>query len=92
MWLNQSLLVSLFFFFVGFDLGEVLSTEWINEIGNEIFFFGAFLENFFLVFDDDFIVGDFDNFFARDGKLRVEKGFERWALEDDLLDNKTIRV
>ena len=86
------LLVSLFFLFVSFDLGEILSTKWIDEIWDEIFLFGALFEDFFLVFDDDFIVGNFDNFFARDGKLWVEERFECWALDDDLLDNKAIRV
>lgn len=73
-------------------MGEVLAAKWVDEIRDEIFFFGAFLENFFLVFDDDFIVGDFDNFFTGDGELRVEERFECWALDDDLLDDKAIRV
>jgi len=64
--------------------------EWVNEIWDEIFFFGAFFEDFFFVFDDNFIVGDFDNFFAGDGEFWVEEGFDGGALNDDLLNYEVV--
>ena len=45
--------------------------EGVDEIGDKIFFFGTGFQSFFFVFDDDFVVGDFDDFAAGDGKLGV---------------------
>ena len=38
--------------------------EGVNEVGNEVFFGGFLFESFFFVFDDDFVVGDFDDCFS----------------------------
>ena len=37
-------------------------TERINEVRDEIFFCGFFFDSFFFVFDDDFVISDFDDF------------------------------
>ncbi len=66
------------------------STKRINKVWNEIFFFGAGANDFFLIFYDDFVVGDFDDFGARNGELRVKKTFESWTLDDKLLDGKVV--
>lgn len=85
-------LMGFFFFFVCFDLGKVLSAEGVDEIWDKILFFGATFEDFLFVFNDDFVVCDFDNFSIRDGELGVDEGFKRWALNDDLFDSKIIGV
>lgn len=85
-------LISFFFFFVCFDLGKVLSAEGVDEIWNEILFFGATFEDLFFVFDDDFVVCDFDNFSTRDGELGVDESLKWGAFNDDLLDSEIIRV
>ena len=63
-----------------------LSTEGIDEVWNKIFFGGAGFENFFFVFYDNFVVGNFDDFFARDEQLGIHEAFHNGALDDDLLD------
>lgn len=63
-----------------------LSAERIDEVWNEVFFGGAGFEDFFFVFDDYFIIGDFDDFFARDEKFGVHNTFDDGAFDDDLLD------
>ena len=65
-------------------------TKRIDEVGNEIFFFGFFLEDFFFVFDDDFIVGDFDDFPAVDGEFGVDKTFDSRAFDDKLLNDEIV--
>ena len=65
-------------------------TERIDEIRDEIFFFGFFLEDFFFVFDDDFVVGDFDDFSAVDGEFGVDKTFDGGALDDELLNGEIV--
>ena len=52
--------------------------------------FGAFLEGFFFVFDDDFVIGDFDDFVSGDGEFGVNDGFDRGAFDDDLLDGEVV--
>ena len=69
-----------------------LGAERIDEVGDEIFVGGTFFEGFFFVFYNDFIVGDFDDFFAGDEKFRVHDTFHNGALDDDLLDEKIIRI
>ena len=64
--------------------------ERIDEVGDEIFVFGAIFEDFFFVSYDDFLVGDFDDFFAGDGKFWVEEGFDSGAFDDDLLNYEVI--
>ena len=39
--------------------------EGVYEVRNKIFFFGAGFEDLFFIFYDDFIVGNFDDFFSR---------------------------
>ena len=44
-------------------------TERIHKIGDKILFFGAGFDDFFLVFDDDFVIGDFYDFAAWNGEI-----------------------
>ena len=39
-----------------------IGAERIDKVGDEIFLGGFFLEGFFFVFDDDFVVGYLDDF------------------------------
>ena len=64
--------------------------ERIDEIRDEIFFFGTFFKSFLFVFDDDFVIGDFDNLFAGDDEVGVDEGLHGWALDDDLLDDEIL--
>ena len=79
---------------VGFELFSVTSNkggvgaERIDKIGDKIFFGGASTDGFFFVFNDDFVVGNFNDFMAMNGKLWVEKTFNCWAFDDDLLNGK----
>ena len=66
--------------------------EGVDEIGDKIFFFGTGFQSFLFVFDDDFVIGDFDDFAARNGKLRVEEALEGRAFNDDLLDEKVVGI
>ena len=66
--------------------------EGINEIGNEIFLFGARFEDFFFVFYDDFVVCYFDDFFSGDGKFGIGEAFYKWATDDDLLDEEIVGI
>ena len=65
-------------------------TEGIDEVGNEIFFFGASADGFFFVFDDDFVVVNFDDFVTGYNEFRVGKGFEGRAFDDELLDHEIL--
>ncbi len=65
-------------------------TKGINKIGNKIFFGGASLEDFLFVFDDNFIVSDFDDFFTRDGEFGIGERFEGGAFDNNLLNDKII--
>ena len=69
-----------------------LGAEGVDEIGDEIFCFGAAFEDFFFVFDDNFVVGDFDDFFAGDGEFGVREALNEWAFDDDLLDVKIVSI
>ena len=60
--------------------------ERIDKVWYEIFFQGAFSYHLFFVSDDDFVVGDFDDLGAGDGKLGIEETFDGGAFDDDLLD------
>ena len=50
--------------------------------------FGARFEDFFFVFDDDLIVGDFNDFLARDSEFGIDYGFQDGALDNDLLNDE----
>ena len=63
-------------------------TERIDEVRDKIFFGGFFLDDFFFVFNDYFVVGDLGDFGAGDGEFGVDKTFDKWALDDDLLNGK----
>ena len=63
-------------------------TERIDEVWNKIFVFGLFANGFFFVFDDDLVVCNFDNFFARNGELGVGEAFEERAPNDNLLESE----
>ena len=69
-----------------------LSAEGVDEIWNEIFFGGTGLEDFFFVFDDDFVIGDFDDFFARDDEFGIHDAFHDGTFDDDLLDQEAIGI
>ena len=62
-----------------------LSAERIDEIRDEIFFASAGFEDFFLVFYDNLVVGDFNDFFARDDEFGVDEAFDERTFHDDLL-------
>lgn len=66
--------------------------EGVDEIGDKIFLLGAGFQSFLFVFDDDFVVGDFDDFAAGDGELGVEEALEGRAFNDDLLDEKVVGI
>lgn len=63
-------------------------TERIDEVWNKIFVFGFFANSFFFVFDDDLVVCNFDNFFARNSELGVGETLEKRAPYDDLLESE----
>lgn len=71
-------------------MGALWRAEWIDEIGDEILAHGALADGLFFVFDDDFVVVDFDDFAARDDELGVEERLERGALDDDLLGGEIV--
>ena len=77
---------------IGVGGGEtgLVSAERIDKIGDEIFFGGAFADDFFFVADDDFGVGDFDDFATMDGELRIHETFDGGALDDDLLNDEIL--
>jgi len=60
--------------------------KWVYEIGDEIFFGGAGFEGLFFVFDDDLVVGDFDNLLTRNDQGGVIETFDKRAFDDDLAD------
>ena len=49
-----------------------------------------FLDDFFFVFYNYLVIGDFDDFLSRDGELRVGEAFDEGAPDDDLLDSKIL--
>ena len=61
----------------------------INKVWNKVFF-GAGADSFFLVFDDNFVVGDFDNFGAGNDELGVEEAFSDGAFDNKLLDAEIV--
>ncbi len=67
-----------------------MGTEGIDKVRNEIFLGGALADGLFLVFDDDFRIGDFDDFSAGDSELGINKAFNHGAFDDDLLNHKII--
>lgn len=69
-----------------------LSAKGINEVWNEIFLFGTFFQGFLFVFDDDFVVGNFNDFFARDSEFGVDESFDERAFDDDLLDLEIVGI
>lgn len=78
-----------------FDIGggeSGVSAERIDKVGDEVFLGGASFDDLFLVFDDDFVVGDFDDFAAVDDELGVDEAFEGGAFDDDLLDDEVVGV
>ena len=46
-------------------------SERIDKIRYEVFFHGTFSYDFFFVFDDDFVVGNFGDFGARNDELWI---------------------
>lgn len=80
--------------FVGVDGREFLplGAEGIDEVRNEIFVSGTFFEGSFFVFYNDFVIGDFDDFFAGNEEFGVDDAFHDGAPYDDLLDEKIIGI
>lgn len=66
--------------------------KWIDKVRREVVGGGFFNEGLFFVFDDDFVVVDFDNFVAVDGKFGVHKRFESGAFDDDLVDGEGVAI
>ena len=64
--------------------------ERIDEVGDEIFFVGASFDDFFFVSDDDFGIGDFDDFATVNGEFGVDETFDDGTFDDDLLDGKIV--
>lgn len=62
----------------------------VDEIWYEIFFHDALSDFLLFIFYDDFVVGNFDNFDARDGELGVKETFESRALDDNLLNAEIV--
>lgn len=79
---------------VGVGGGEFLFgfTKWIDEIRNKVFVLGAFFESGFFVFNDDFVVGDLDDFAARNGEFGVDEAFQCWAFNNYLLNGEIVTV
>ncbi len=65
-------------------------TKRIDEIGDKFFGFGVGEKSFFFAFYDDFVICDFENFFARDGEFGVDEAFENWTFDDELPDDKIV--
>ena len=63
-------------------------TERIDEVRNEIFVFGAIFEDFFFVSNNNFVIGDFNDFFARNSEIGVNESFHSGAMNDNLLDDE----
>lgn len=78
-----------FFFGVGVNW-SVGFAEWIDEIRDEIFFGGSFLDDVLFVFHDDFAIGDFSDFAARDGEFWIGETFNKRAFDDDLLNAEIV--
>lgn len=70
--------------------GVVRFAERVNKIWDKIFFTGTSFNDIFFVFDNDFMVGNFDNFIAGDGKFGIRKAFYERALNDNLLNAEII--
>ena len=62
--------------------------ERIDEVRDKIFFFGTSFEDFFLIFNNNFVVGNFDDFAAVDDEFGVDEAFDDGAFDDDLLDGE----
>ena len=45
--------------------------EGIDKIRDKIFFHSALFDGLFFIFYNDFVIGDFDDFGARDSKLGI---------------------
>ncbi len=56
-------------------MAGLVGGEGVDEVGDEILFFGAFFDDVFFVFNDDFGVGDFGDLAAGDGELWIRKAF-----------------
>lgn len=71
-------------------MGWFGSAKRIDEVRDKIFVFGAGADGLFVIFDDDFVVGDLDNFGAGNSELGVHEGFDEWAVDDELLNAEII--
>ena len=71
-------------------MGFASFTEWIDEIRDKVFFLGAGFEGLFLIFDDDFVVGNFENLLTGDDKFWVDEAFDEGAPDDNLSDGEIV--
>ena len=69
-----------------------LSSERIDKVGDEIFLGGASFDGLGFVFDDDFVIGNLNNFVAGNGEARFGKVPEKGAINNELLDHETVRI
>ena len=53
-----------------------MSTERIDEVGDEVLFGRASFDGFFFVFYDDFVVGDFNDFAAMNDEFGVNEALD----------------
>lgn len=71
-------------------MGFASFTEWIDEIGDKVFFLGAGFEGLFFIFDDDFVVGNFENLLTGDDEFWVDEAFDKGASDDNLPDGEIV--
>ncbi len=64
--------------------------EWVDEVWDKIFFFGAGANGLLFVSYNDLVIGDFDNFGARNNELWIEEAFQRRALDENLLNGEVV--
>ena len=54
--------------------------------------FSARFDGFFFVSYNDFVVGNFDDFFSWNGEFRVNEAFHNGAFYDDLLNEEIVGI
>lgn len=67
-------------------------TERIDEVGDKIFLGGALFDGAGFIFDNDLVVGNFNDFVAGDGEFGVGEILEEGAVDDELLNHETIWI
>ena len=67
-----------------------MSSKWIDKVRDKIFVGGASFENFFFIFKNDFVVGDFNDFAAMNSEFGIHEAFDGGAFDNDLLDGEIL--